>query len=308
MTDISVVVPLYNEEENFPELTRRLHTTLQKMGVSYEVVFVDDGSHDSTPHLIFEHAKNTPSVKALIFSRNFGHQSAVTAGIEHAQGNAVVVMDGDLQDPPEFIASLYAKHLEGFDVVYAVRTKRKEIVWKRAAYLLFYRILNKLVSDVYLPTDSGDFSLISHHVARTMRSMPERNRYVRGLRSWAGFKQTGLEYERDARFAGESKYSIWSLVKLGYDGIFSFSYMPISFVKTIGFLFSIVSFVGILIVLYFRLFTLRQIPGFASLAIMILFLGGVQLFSLGILGEYIRRIYDETKQRPLFVINKKIGF
>lgn len=307
MTDISVVVPLYNEEENFPELTNRLFSTLEKLGLSYEVIFVDDGSHDSTAELIVSYAEKNKNTKALIFSRNFGHQSAVTAGIEHSTGNAVVIIDGDLQDPPEFIKNLYKKHLEGFDVVYAVRQKRKESFWKRMSYLVFYRVINRLVSDVHLPTDSGDFSLISQNIVKVMRSMPEHNRYVRGLRSWAGFKQTGLVYERDARFAGESKYSFFKLAKLGYDGIFSFSYVPITFVKMVGFLFSVVSFFGILIVLYFRLFTAHQIPGFASLAIMILFLGGVQLFSLGVLGEYIRRIYDEAKSRPLFVINRKIG-
>ncbi len=216
-------------------------------------------------------------------------------------------MDGDLQDPPEVIRELIDKWHEGYDVVYGVRQRRKEWFGKRAAYFLFYRTL-RAVATVDLPLDSGDFSLISRRVADVMKDMPERNRYVRGLRGWAGFKQIGITYERDKRYAGVSKYTFARLLGLARDGIFSFSAAPLELITGLGVVISCISFLSILVVLYFRLFTDKSIPGFASLATIILFLGGIQLLSIGVIGEYVGRVYDETKRRPAYIIQEKIGF
>ncbi len=307
MAILSVVVPLYNEEETVSELVSRLESVLEKINLKYEVIFVDDGSTDSTVSFLEKAIAKNSSLKLVQFSRNFGHQSAVTAGIDHAGGDMVVIMDADLQDPPELILDFIQKHREGYEVVYAVRSVRKESVFKRMSYFVFYRLITRMTPEITLPHDAGDFALISRRVADVLRSLPERNRYVRGLRAWAGFKQTGVMYERGERFAGESKYSYWKLFKLAYDGIFSFSYMPLLVVNMLGFLFSVVAFIGIFVVLYFKLFGEKDVPGFASTAIFILCLGGAQLLALGVVGEYIRRIYDETKQRPSYIIHKKKG-
>ncbi|MEX0931916.1 MAG: glycosyltransferase family 2 protein [Candidatus Paceibacterota bacterium] len=308
MPTISVVVPLYNEEETFGELLERLTTVLSGVKYQYEVIFINDGSTDKTAELLDRALEKNSSLRAVHFSRNFGHQSAVTAGIDHATGDAVLVMDADLQDPPELIPDFIKKYEEGFDVVYAVRGTRKESIIKRLSYYLFYRLITRMTPEVSLPHDAGDFALIGRNVADVLRGLPERNRYVRGLRAWSGFKQTGIRYERQERFAGQSKYSYWKLFKLAYDGIFSFSYMPLLLVTMLGFLFSVVAFIGIFVVLYFKLFGEKDIPGFASIAIFVLCLGGAQLLALGVVGEYIRRIYDETKQRPTYIISKKKGF
>ncbi|OHA01870.1 MAG: glycosyl transferase [Candidatus Sungbacteria bacterium RIFCSPHIGHO2_02_FULL_49_12] len=305
---ISIIVPVYNEEKVIPELLRRLVYVLAKLSERYEILFIDDGSRDSTGELLYEAAKNNAHLRVLQFSRNFGHQSAVSAGLDHVSGEAAVIIDGDLQDPPEIIPMLIEEWSKGYDVVYGVRVRRKEWWGKRLAYFLFYRLLKRIAVGVDLPLDSGDFALISRPVIDVIKSMPERNRYVRGLRSWAGFKQVGVSYERDARFAGEAKYTFSKLLKLAYDGIFSFSYMPLTLITYFGFAASFVSFLAIILILYFKLFTSYSLPGFASTASMILFLGGAQLMALGVIGEYIKRIYDETKQRPHYIISKKIGF
>lgn len=303
----SVVIPVFNEEENLPELQRRLEVVLRAFGEPYEIIFVDDSSQDKTPSLIKEAARKNLNIKLVRFSRNFGHQAAISAGLDYASGDAIVIMDGDLQDPPEVIPEFIRKWREGYDVVYGIKKKRKEWWGLRLCYLLFYRILRFLSSGTDLPLDSGDFSLISRRAADAIKSMPERNRYVRGLRSWVGFQSVGVPFERGRRYAGESKYNFRKLLRLAYDGIFSFSYAPLRFITGFGFLTSAVSFVAILIVLYFRLFTDKSVPGFASLAIIILFIGGIQLLSLGIIGEYISRIYDETKKRPHYVIEEKVN-
>jgi dolichol-phosphate mannosyltransferase len=309
MKKLSVVVPLYNEEQVLPELVVRLSDALSATNVAYEIVFVDDGSSDGTVSILADTAKDDTRIKVVALSRNFGHQAAVSAGIDAVDGDAVVVMDGDLQDPPELIHDFLEKFREGFDVVYAIRRARKEVWWKRAGYNLFYRILSTFASGgVAIPRDAGDFSLMSRRVVDIIRAMPERNRYVRGLRAWAGFRQIGIPYNRDARYAGKTKYSLWKLVRFAYDGLFAFSYVPIMIVNAIGFLSSAVAFVGIIAVLYFKLFSTRDVPGFTATAVFILFFSGIQLIALGVLGEYMRRMYDEVKARPLYIIGKKINF
>ncbi len=308
MKDISVVIPVFNEEEVFPELYKRVEATLVSMHCSYEIIFVDDGSSDKTRALIEASAKRNQNIKSLFFSRNFGHQPAVFAGLSKASGEVVVVMDGDLQDPPECIPVFYKKHKEGFDVVYAVRTKRKEGILLRFAYSLYYRILKKWSKGITLPLDAGDFCLMTKRVRDVICSMPESNPYIRGLRAWAGFRQIGMEYERDARFAGESKYSFWKLCKLAYDGFFSFSNLPLTLVTFFGFFCFGISVLGIVGVILVRLFTTDYPTGFASVAVLVVFIGGIQLLSIGIIGEYIHRIFEETKKRNLFIVDREIGF
>lgn len=308
MKTISVVIPLYNEEDALPEFIRRLVRVLHGISLPSEMVFVDDGSSDRTYELLGAILKTHQSMRVVRFSRNFGHQAAVTAGIDHASGDALVIIDGDLQDPPELIPEFIKKYNEGYDVVYGIRMKRKERWIMRFCYFLFYRILHLTSSGVTLPLDSGDFSLISRRVAEVLRSMPERNRYVRGLRAWAGFLQTGVMYERDARYAGKTKYGFFRLLRLAYDGIFSFSYFPLRLITALGVFTSVSSFAVIAVLVYLRFFVNQYIPGWTSLAIAVLFLGGVQLISLGIIGEYLRRVYEEAKQRPLYIVKEKIGF
>lgn len=308
MKKLSVVAPVFNEQETVEELVSRIFDTFKNLkGWEGDIVIVDDGSRDETFLKLTDLSNKNPNLSVVSFSRNFGHQAAVTAGIDHAKGDVIIVMDGDLQDPPELIPELLQKHEEGFDVVYAVRTKRKEGILKRSAYSIFYRILKLFSNHVPMPRDAGDFSLISRRVAEVMKSMPERNRFVRGLRAWAGFSQVGILYQRDQRYGGKPKYSFLKLLRLAYDGIFSFSYVPITLVTIAGFISSFISFVGIVYVLYFRFVEGREVPGFAALAIFVLFFGGVQLMALGILGEYIRRVYDEVKQRPHYVVRQVLG-
>ncbi len=308
MKKVSVVAPVFNEEETVVELVSRISNALKALkGWEGDIVIVDDGSRDGTLAHLTQLSLENPKLSVVSFSRNFGHQAAVTAGIDYAEGDAIVVMDGDLQDPPELIPELLQKHEEGFDVVYAVRAKRKEGFLKRGAYSIFYRIFRLFSNHVLMPRDAGDFSLISRRVAEVMKRMPERNRFVRGLRAWAGFSQVGISYQRDHRYAGKPKYSFLKLLRLAYDGIFSFSYVPITLVTVAGFVSAILSFIGIVYVLYFRITEGREVPGFATLAIFILFLGGLQLMALGVLGEYIRRMYDEVKQRPHYVVRTILG-
>lgn len=303
MKKLSVVVPLFNEQDGVDELIGRLSAVLDTIhGWHAEIIVVDDGSTDATVARLYTLQQQEKRLIVVALSRNFGHQAAVTAGLDHATGDAVVVMDGDLQDPPECIPALLHKHEEGFDVVYAVRRKRKEGVLKRFAYYLFYRVLHRLSRQVPIPQDAGDFALMSRRVVLAMAAMPERNRFVRGLRAWVGFSQIGVSYERDARYAGTPKYSFTKLLRLAYDGIFSFSYVPITIVSIVGIVSSFVAFCGIGIVLYFRFVDGREVPGFAATAVIILFFAGLQLMALGAFGEYIRRIYDEVKQRPHYVV------
>lgn len=299
--DLSVVIPVFNEEALLPELFRRLTSALTPLGIPFEVILVDDGSHDRTAELLRQQSLADPRFRSLHFSRNFGHQAAVTAGIDHAQGRAILVMDADLQDPPELAGDFLAKWREGFEVVYGVRTKRKEGPFKRLGYFLFYRTLKQL-THVEIPLDAGDFALIDRRVAEVLRAMPERNRFVRGIRSWAGFRQTGLVYERDKRYAGEVKYTFAKLIRLAIDGVLSFSYVPLRVAVYFGLFVSIISF---LLAIYFVIFHLvgGSAPwGWASTIVVIFFMGGIQLLTLGFIGEYVSRIYDEVKQRPLYIV------
>ena len=310
---VSVVIPCYNEQEVLPDLFQRLTAAADSWKADWEVICVDDGSRDQTwPMLAAQQAKD-PRWRALSFARNFGHQIAVSAGIYHAEGDAVIVIDADLQDPPEELARFLEKWKEGFEVVYAIREKRKEGPVKKVCYWVFYRLMSRVVP-FELPEDSGDFCLMDRKVVEVLKAMPERNRFVRGLRAWSGFRQTGLRYERQARAAGEAKYNFRRLFKLARDGIFSFSTVPLTLVAQAGMWISLVSFAGILWVLATKIFSdffsrhgFPPVQGFTTIVILILFLGGIQMMSLGIIGEYIGRIYDEVKCRPHWVIRGSAG-
>lgn len=303
---LSVVVPFYNEEENVPDLYRRLTDTLNGRGIPYLLYFVNDGSRDGTLDRLRSLAASDRRVRVLSFSRNFGHQISISAGLAHADGDAAVVMDSDLQDPPEIIPDLLARWAEGYDVVYAVRRKRKEGPLKRAAYALFYRVLRR-ISNVEIPLDSGDFSLLDARVVQVLRSFPERNRFMRGLRSWVGFRQTELRYERMPRRAGEPKYRVRHLMKLALDGFFAFSTVPLQLSTWLGFMAAGLGFLYLVYALISR-FLYQNPAGWTSLAAIVLFLGGTQLILLGVLGEYVGRIYEEVKQRPLYIVDEAIGF
>jgi len=302
----SIVIPVYNEHETIPELYRRVKAVIDHLDDQTEVILVDDGSRDDTFAQLSPIHHADPRFKVLRFSRNFGHQIAISAGLAHASGDAVILMDGDLQDPPEILPQFIAKWKEGFDVVYAIRKKRKENIFKRAAYASFYRLMRKL-SYLEIPLDSGDFCLMDKKVAKVVNEFPERNRFVRGLRTWAGFRQTGLEYERDARFAGEPKYTFAKLVRLAYDGIFSFSTAPLRLAVYAGFGCASIAFLGGLLIIYRKLVHQIDVAGWTSTIVIMMFLGGLTLMTLGVIGEYIGRIYDEVKQRPIYIIQDKIG-
>jgi len=306
ISHLTVVIPVYNEEANLPELSRRVREALEAHGIPYRLLFVNDGSRDGTLKFLRALAASDPRIRVLSFSRNFGHQISISAGIAHADGDAVVVMDGDLQDPPEVIPDLLRKWSEGYEVVYAVRKKRKEGVLKRAAYAIFYRMLRR-ISSVEIPLDSGDFSLMDARVVALLRSFPERNRFLRGLRTWVGFRQTEWAYERMARHSGEPKYRARHLLKLALDGFFAFSTLPLQLATYLGFLAAGLGFLYLLYALATRLLY-HNPAGWTSLAAIILFLGGTQLLILGILGEYLGRVYEEVKQRPLYILEEKIGF
>lgn len=298
---LSIVIPLFNEEQGVPELARRLLTTLGPLPTDHEVIFIDDGSTDGTPVVLASlHAKN-PSLKVIRLARNFGHQAAISAGLHAAAGDAVVVMDGDLQDPPEVIPRLLEKWREGNDVVYAVRQARTEGWLKRSAYRLFYRILRTL-SNIDMPLDAGDFSLIDRRVVDVVNSMPERTRFVRGMRSWAGFRQVAIECGRAHRFSGEAKYTFGKLLRLALDGFFSFSYRPLQLASLLGFAASMIAFLLAAFLALLKLTHGIPLTGWTSLIVAVLFVGGVQLITLGILGEYVGRIYDEVRGRPAYVV------
>jgi len=299
---VSVAIPLHNEEPGVPELLSRLGAVLDGIpGGPHEIVLVDDGSTDRTLEVLDAAAQVDPRLVIVALSRNFGHQAALSAGLDFVTGDVVVAMDGDLQDRPEAIPLLLAKHDEGFDVVYAQRSKRKEGLALRTSYFVFYRLMASL-ADTRLPLDSGDFALMTRRVVEQMRAAPEANRYVRGLRSWVGFRQTALVVERDERFAGTTHYGPLKLLKLASDGIFSFSIVPLRAAALLGLFAIIVTGIFSIYTLYARLILHRTPVGFTSLMLFMAFLTGVQLFFLGIIGEYVGRIYQETKRRPLYVL------
>lgn len=311
---LSVIVPCYNEADSLPALFERIEKVSQSWPADYEVICIDDGSSDDTVRLLREqHAKN-PRWKLVILSRNFGHQAAVSAGLESANGEVVAVIDADLQDPPELIADLIEKWREGFEVVYAVRKKRKEGFLKRTAYFFFYRLMKSMTDIEDFPLDSGDFSLLDRKVVDTLNAFPEKNRFLRGLRAWSGYRQTGLEYERSARFAGEPKYTFKKLLGLASDGLLSFSGFPLRLAAIVGLFVSCFAALGAIFFIIQRIFPepfvergLPIVPGFAATIVTILFLGGVQLLFLGVIGEYLNRIYTEVKGRPEFLIGEKVG-
>jgi dolichol-phosphate mannosyltransferase len=301
LPEISVVVPLYNEEENLAELYRRLVSSLEGLDLSFELVFVNDGSQDATPRLLDGLQAGDRRVVAIHLSRNFGHQAAVTAGLDHAAGSAVIIMDGDLQDPPEVFGAFVQRWREGAEVVYAIRTKRKENCFKRCGYFLFYRLL-RAISDIDIPLDSGEFCLMDRKVIDVLNHLPERLRFVRGLRTFVGFNQVGLTYERGAREAGQSKYSLRALLHLAVDGLVSFSGYPLRLVTYLGFLSAALA-IGLSVWAFVDALSNQATPrGWASMIIVVLFMGAIQLLSLGIIGEYIRRIFLETKGRPTYIV------
>lgn len=306
---ISVVVPCFNEQEVVRETHRRLSATLGALGgLRYELIFVDDGSRDATRTLLRELQAADAHVRLVLLSRNFGHQLAVTAGIDHARGSAVVLIDADLQDPPEVIEAMLARWREGYQVVYGARSERQgETAFKRATARVFYRVLNRL-SDVDIPLDTGDFRLMDRQVVEALRSMPERDRFLRGMVSWAGFRSIAVPYRRAPRLAGESKYPLWKMVRFAVDGILSFSHSPLRLATWIGVAASGLALLGMVYAILMRLFTDVWVPGWTLLFVAVSFFGGVQLLSLGIIGEYVGRIYSESKRRPLYLVAERAGF
>ncbi|HXF62011.1 MAG TPA: glycosyltransferase family 2 protein [Caldilineaceae bacterium] len=305
---ISLVIPIWNEEAVIPELYRRVVSIMETSGASWEMVCVNDGSTDRSLALLLElHAKD-PRVKVLEFSRNFGHQIAITAGADFAEGDAVIVMDADLQDPPEVILRMIEKWREGYEVVYAVRATREgETKFKLWTASLFYRLLRS-ITDVPIPLDTGDFRLMDRRVVLTMRRLREQHRFMRGLSSWVGFRQTGIEYARAERYAGETHYPLRKMVRLAVSAITSFSYVPLHLATFVGFFLATLSLIGIILTIILRLSGSSFFLGQATTLVSVLFLGGVQLIFLGVLGEYLGRIYDEVKNRPLYIVSRAYGF
>jgi len=311
---LSVVIHVYNEEKLLHALYERLTRALEAIGETWEVVFIDDGSRDRSLEILREIQQKDPRYRYLSFARNFGHQTAISAGMQFARGQAVVIMDADLQDPPEELGRFIDKWREGYEVVYAIRRKRKESWLKRMAYAAFYRLL-AVISDIPIPLDSGDFCVMDRKVVDLLNCMPERNRFVRGIRSWVGFNQIGVEYERAARYAGETKYTLRRLFKLAFDGMVSFSTVPLKLASFLGFFVSGLAVIGIIFTFAQRVFSdlfaslgLAPVPGYATTVITMLFLGGGQLICLGIIGEDLGRIHDEVKQRPLYILREAGGF
>jgi dolichol-phosphate mannosyltransferase len=304
---ISIAIPLYNEEQGLPELFERIRVVLDKIsGGPHEVIFVDDGSSDRTFELLAAAAAADPRFTAIALSRNFGHQSAISAALDHVSGDAIVIMDGDLQDPPEAIPRLIQEYKKGFDVVYAQRIGRKESWLLRLCYYLFYRIV-ALFSHIRLPVDAGDFALLSSRVLEELRKLPEHHRYMRGLRTWVGFRQTGVPVERSERFSGRSKYTWIKLIGLAFDGIFAFSVVPLRVASVLGLLAVIISSMFAAYSLYVKMIRDESPQGFTALILVITFFAGVQLLFLGIIGEYLGRVYEETKGRPHYIIGKIAG-
>jgi len=301
---LSVVVPVFNEGKVIRECHRRLVTVLEGVGAAFELIFVDDGSVDDSLLLLRDVRERDGRVGIISLSRNFGHQVAITAGIDHARGDAVVVMDADLQDPPELIPEMIRRWHEGADVVYGSRVGRRgESLFKRATASLFYRVIRGLTT-VDIPKDTGDFRLMSRRAVQALGGMRERHRFVRGMVPWLGFRQIPVQYERVARYAGETKFPLSKMIRFAADAIFSFSLAPLQIATLLGTAVSIASFLYAGIAVYLQVVTGRAIPGWASLIVAVVFLGGVQLLSLGIIGEYLGRIYDEVKARPLYVVTE----
>ncbi|MEF2247566.1 glycosyltransferase family 2 protein [Paenibacillus sp. IITD108] len=303
----SVIVPMYNEEEVIEHTYLRLSEVMKQTKAGFELIFVNDGSKDRTVQIIEKIKRNDSTVRLIDFSRNFGHQIAITAGMDYAQGQAIIVIDADLQDPPEVILRMIEKWKEGYEVVYGKRQKRKgETLFKKWTAMMFYRLLRSM-TNVEIPVDTGDFRLIDRKVCDVLRGLKEKNRFVRGLISWIGFRQTSVEYVREERFAGETKYPLKKMIKFALDGITSFSYKPLKIASYVGFALSLGGFIYLLVVIWQRLFTETTESGWASIIAINLIFNGIILMILGVIGEYIGRIYDESKNRPLYIIRHADG-
>ncbi|MBI1807782.1 MAG: glycosyltransferase family 2 protein [Ignavibacteria bacterium] len=302
----SIIIPIYNEEDILPELHRRLTSVLDSLGESSEVILIDDGSADHSYDAMNEIHRKDQRFKVLRLSRNFGHQVAITAGLDYATGEAVILMDGDLQDPPELLAEMTAQWKAGYQVVYTVKRSRKENALKRFAFASFYRLMHTF-SSISIPMEAGNFSLLDKRVVDVLRNMPERNRYISGMRAWAGFTQVGVEFHRDARYSGMPKMTLKRLINLALDGLISFSNAPLRLAIYIGVVVAGFSFLGAAYVIYEKLFTHQAILGWTSTIVAITFIGGMILLTLGVIGEYIGRIYDEVKHRPIYIVKDKIG-
>ena len=303
---LSVVMPVYDEQDNLPVLYSRLTQVLDQAEPSYELIFVDDGSRDHSREVMRSLAQTDRRIIVVELARNFGHQVAISAGLDYAHGDAVIVMDADLQDPPEVLPQFIAKWREGHDVVYAIRAQRKEGALKQMAYKLFYRLLQRIAS-IQIPLDSGDFCIMDRRVVDLLVGMPERNRFVRGIRSWVGLDQVGLAYARQARYAGKVKYTYSRLIYLALDGLISFSYVPLRTISLLGFGVSVLSILLAIGYTIQKLTSGLNPPGFATTIVAIFFLAGVQLITIGVIGEYVGRIFEEVKRRPLYVVRRVIG-
>ena len=309
--ELSVVIPIFNEAAVIDELKRRLAEVMGKLDASvrsWEVIFIDDGSRDASLEMLRQMAAVEPRFKVVSFARNFGHQMAITAGVDMAEGDAVVIMDADLQDPPEVVVEMMEKFREGFDVVYGVRKSRAgETAFKTLTASVFYRVLNSFLG-VQIPVDAGDFRLVSRPVVLTLRALRERHRFVRGMVAWVGFKQTALYYDREARFAGETKYPFSKMLRFALDAITSFSILPLRFATWLGIGVGLVAIAYSLFAIYVKVFQGGLVPGWTTLMIAVALGASAQLFMIGVLGEYVGRIYEEIKRRPLYITAEKLNF
>ena len=303
----SIILPVFNEQDNLLKLHQRLTGAIDSITTDYEMIFIDDCSNDNSYETLKALNEQDLRVKIIKFTKNCGHQIAITCGLDFAEGDAAIIMDADLQDPPEVIPKFIEKHEQGYEIVYAIREKREgETFFKKVTAFFFYRIM-KVFTNIEMPLDAGDFRLIDRKVIDSLKSMQERNKFLRGLIVWTGYSQIGVPFRRDARNAGTTKYTTLKMFKLAFDGIFSFSNIPLRFATIFGLLISVLSFLFAIFALYLK-FSSNTVLGWTSLLLTILFIGGVQLMTIGIIGEYLGRIYDEVKMRPLYIIKKKIGF
>lgn len=304
----SIIVPMFNEEEVIEHTYAQLKSVMDGYGESYEIIFVNDGSRDRTVEIVDSICQNDNHVRLVNFSRNFGHQIAITAGMDYAKGEAIIIIDADLQDPPEVMLQMIEKWKEGYEVVYGKRLKRKgETLFKKTTARMFYRTMRSM-TNFDIPMDTGDFRLIDRKVCDVLRGLKEKNRFVRGLVSWVGFRQTMVEYVREERFAGVTKYPLKKMISFAVDGITSFSYKPLRIATYVGFAISATSFIYLLVILLQKLFTTANLPGWTTIVAINLLFNGIILILLGLIGEYIGRIYDESKNRPLYIVRETQGF